>query len=353
MPNTKELKAVLGAYFPGVLADEDERRLHESALENQDLFNALAVEARLRDAFDDPRFRQAVIRRLRELNADVPRQTGAGFLAWLWHPARASIAISFAVLSLVVGVRHVVRLGDEPGGTAPGPSASSPVFGSKGSGVTAPGPSASSPVLGSKALQGLESPSVGSGASTGINAMRRIWDDSQSASGNGVLLTLNRPGPKPQHVLGDPMRIELALSREGTALLLDRAPNGTIRCLYPDRLDSAVTVQAGAMVAVPSAGQDRLTATGPTGTHALRVLVFAPDVAPLEVGALPTVAVEQMYEFSMSESGGKQGLPAPTLASRRCGDGAPSDLQHNPAGGAHRTSRWTAGAWDLGRHTCR
>ena len=263
----------------GVLTDEDEHRLHESAVENQDLFNALAVGARLRDAFDDPRFRQAVIRRLGELNADVPRQTGAGFLAWLWHPARASIAISFAVLSLVVGVRHVVRLGDEPGGTAPGPSASSPIFGSK-------------------ALQGLESPSVGSGASTGINAMWRIWDDSQSASGNGVLLTLNRPGPKPQHALGDPMRIELALSREGTALLLDRAPNGTIRCLYPDRLDSAVTVQAGAMVAVPSAGQDRLTATGPKGTHALRVLVFAPDVDPLEVGVLPTVAVEQMYDVS-------------------------------------------------------
>ena len=58
----------LGAYASGTLLPAEERRLHEAALEDQELFNALADEVMLREALADLVFRQRLKRRLRRMD---------------------------------------------------------------------------------------------------------------------------------------------------------------------------------------------------------------------------------------------------------------------------------------------
>ena len=62
--NPDDVKRLMGGYATGTLTPAEQKALFEAALEDQELFNALAREQTLREALDDPAVRHELIERL-------------------------------------------------------------------------------------------------------------------------------------------------------------------------------------------------------------------------------------------------------------------------------------------------
>ena len=96
----EEIQKLLGGYATGTLTEPERRALFEAALEDQELFDALAEEQALRDLFDDPLARQQLLRAL------DPARESLGVRAWRWlrQPAALAAAASLATALLVTAV---------------------------------------------------------------------------------------------------------------------------------------------------------------------------------------------------------------------------------------------------------
>ena len=88
-----------------------QRRLHEMALDDQELFNALAEEDLLREALEDESFRQRLKRRLRKLDGEG---SIGGFVAGLTGWFRNPLVVTATGL-VAVGSRLLPE-GPSPGG---------------------------------------------------------------------------------------------------------------------------------------------------------------------------------------------------------------------------------------------
>ena len=82
--STRDMERLLGGYMTGTLSESEQSALMRAALEDQQLFDALANEEALRDALADPVFRA----RLRARLAPEQRRN----LRWLWFLAPALTA---------------------------------------------------------------------------------------------------------------------------------------------------------------------------------------------------------------------------------------------------------------------
>jgi hypothetical protein len=90
-----ELHKLLGGYATGILTAEEREALFAAALEDQELFNALANEQPLRELFEDPATRARLLATLDERRAPWYR-------AW-WIPATALAAMAgLAIVGFVV-----------------------------------------------------------------------------------------------------------------------------------------------------------------------------------------------------------------------------------------------------------
>lgn len=92
----ENIQHLLGGYASGTLTPEEQQRLFEAAMDDQELFDALANEQALKEILDDPESRGY----LRKALAEVPQKSSK--LAWWWPAAGLStIAAGIAVFLLV------------------------------------------------------------------------------------------------------------------------------------------------------------------------------------------------------------------------------------------------------------
>jgi ferric-dicitrate binding protein FerR (iron transport regulator) len=121
-----EIQKLLGGYATGTLTPEEQQALFAAALDDQELFDALAREQALRDLLRDPAARAQVLAAIDERSAGWWRRA----TQWMLRPAGgAAIA---ACLAAVAGyaVWHARQTpapalvaGNRPAEVAPAPSA--------------------------------------------------------------------------------------------------------------------------------------------------------------------------------------------------------------------------------------
>jgi len=109
----EEIQKLLGGYATDTLSEAERSALFAAALEDQELFDALAKEQALRDVLQDPSARQQLIEALG--TAREPFAVRAWrWLGWLRRPAALAMAGGVAVLLIVGGLvlrqtRHAAR----------------------------------------------------------------------------------------------------------------------------------------------------------------------------------------------------------------------------------------------------
>jgi hypothetical protein len=97
--NRETIQKLLGGYATGTLTPEEQQALFAAALDDQELFDALAREQSLRDLLRDPAARAQV---MMALNTAAPRW----YQARWWLPAAAAVAMAGIGLMAVVVVRR-------------------------------------------------------------------------------------------------------------------------------------------------------------------------------------------------------------------------------------------------------
>jgi len=101
-----ELEKLLGGFAADTLTAEEKRRLYAAALQDQQLFNALADEQALKELLADPAVRRRLLEALRNT---TPSPTGRSlpWLTWFRRPANLALAGGFtvAVFAVVLGTK--------------------------------------------------------------------------------------------------------------------------------------------------------------------------------------------------------------------------------------------------------
>ena len=248
-----DVRELLGAYASGILTPSEERRLHEAALDDQELFNALADEDLLREALEDPRFRQRLKTRLRALDDRSLRGYAVRLADWFRRPA-VLVGAAPVVAALVIGIG--LFLNDD---ASKKPANGFESFAPPGE---MPEPQ---PESGPQLKAGIQDVSL-----------ERLWDRAVPNGAEGVELDLNRGGEIPEYDMGDWLQIKFSLSFDANVLLLYRHGESAVTQLFPDAIRPSATVRAGEEVSVPDEQQGYFVVQGPSGIHRLRLLVFAP-----------------------------------------------------------------------------
>jgi hypothetical protein len=100
----EDIKKLLGGYATGTLTAAEQEALFAAALDDQELFDALAREQSLRDLLRDPAARADLLSAL-----DRPAARPAGFWQWLRRPMVAGLATAGVAAIALVAVWQVTR----------------------------------------------------------------------------------------------------------------------------------------------------------------------------------------------------------------------------------------------------
>ena len=101
----EDIKKLLGGYATDTLTTEERQALFAAALEDQELFDALAREQSLRDLLRDPAARAELLSAL-----DTPATRPAGFWQWLRRPMVAGLATAGGAVIAIVAVWQGTRM---------------------------------------------------------------------------------------------------------------------------------------------------------------------------------------------------------------------------------------------------
>jgi len=104
----EDIEKLLGGYATATLSDAERRALFEAALEDQELFDALAKEHTLRDVLQDPAARAQLLEAL----GPARQRFRVRVWRWLQRPAGLALAGGFACMVVLIGV--AVRQGHRP-----------------------------------------------------------------------------------------------------------------------------------------------------------------------------------------------------------------------------------------------
>jgi hypothetical protein len=126
--NREDIQKLLGGYATGTLTPEEEQALFAAALDDQELFDALAREQSLRDLLRDPAAKAQLLAALDERPRRWYERIGG------WRPAMAAAALAGIAVVAVIVVRPgrpparavevaQVRIPEQPGKAAPPPAA--------------------------------------------------------------------------------------------------------------------------------------------------------------------------------------------------------------------------------------
>jgi hypothetical protein len=224
---TKPGRKLLGGHVFGTLTKDEERELYREALDDQEVFDALAEDEELREALADPALR-------RELVSALDRPTLRERLrAWLHQPATLG---HLSVATAVVFVAFTSWL------------------------LVAPEP-----------LRGVL-------AGEGTPASQEVVP----ADPRRAFFALPMRTAIPVTLEGEGSRLRFQVPKAARALVLHRKPNGRIEQLFP---------APGAGSAIALGQEIAVTASQEPGLHRVRLLVSPPEVEPLSLDprALGTV----------------------------------------------------------------
>jgi hypothetical protein len=98
----EEIQKLLGGYATDTLSEAERRALFEAALEDQELFDALAKEQGLREVLQDPSARQQLIEALGTAHEPIAARAWR-WLGWLHRPVALAMA-GMAALLIVGGL---------------------------------------------------------------------------------------------------------------------------------------------------------------------------------------------------------------------------------------------------------
>ena len=100
----EDIKKLLGGYATGTLTAAEQEALFAAALDDQELFDALAREQSLRDLLRDPAARAELLSAL-----DTPASRSGGLWQWMRRPMVAGLATAGVAAIAVVAVWQVTR----------------------------------------------------------------------------------------------------------------------------------------------------------------------------------------------------------------------------------------------------
>src|SRR4051812_26935668 len=102
---TDDTRKLLGGYATGTLSEEERKLLFDAALQDDDLFAALADEQALKELLDDGVVRAQMLRATEE-----PRFTLAGaFREWFERPKAKALVATGVVLLAIIGFNSLRR----------------------------------------------------------------------------------------------------------------------------------------------------------------------------------------------------------------------------------------------------
>src|ERR1035441_5794399 len=104
----KEIQKLLGGYATDTLSEAERSALLEAALEDQELFDALAKEQALRDVLREPAARQQLIEAL------GPAHEPYAARAWRWLRRPAALAMAGGAAALLILAGLVLRQTKHP-----------------------------------------------------------------------------------------------------------------------------------------------------------------------------------------------------------------------------------------------
>src|ERR1019366_9728210 len=111
----EDIKKLLGGYATDTLTTEERQALFAAALEDQELFDALAREQSRRDLLRDPAARAELLGAL-----DPPATRPGGFWQWLRRPMVAGLAMAGVAAIAIVAVWQGTRVASVKPSAQPG-----------------------------------------------------------------------------------------------------------------------------------------------------------------------------------------------------------------------------------------
>lgn len=254
-----DARELLGAYASSTLLPEEERGLHLAALDDQELFNALAEEDLFREALADRRFSDRLKQTLLNLNARPATRISG-------RPA-ASLVLRLAALSFVIATLSLEQFDRPliPKGTEP---ASVPSL------IEVPSSAPLDPVGGESSLD-------------------RIWNSAVPWPDDGLELSLDRPGEVPDYLPGEQLEIGFSVSWEASVVLLSRNPQGVVTRLFPHAEDDAFSIRlrANQKLALTHIGEGETVPDSSIGRHQLRLVALSSTGK----SSIPSAATERRF----------------------------------------------------------
>lgn len=270
----------LGAYATGTLAPTEERSLYQAALDDQELFNALAHEEFLREALEDHEFRQSLKRRLHELNEPTASVRLLALVNGLFRPPALAVAgmvaiVGFAILTRVPDTQ---RVGDRTVKSA----ATNPA-------------TLDAPTIATG--KGLFSESHGvAGENSPREALQLLWEHGRLGPHEELNLRLDLEGHSPKYRKGEQVRFRVSAPIDASVMLLAMDPDRAIMQLLPMNEDS---LHESELACVPMDDQSYSRLAETVGSHKLRLLAFQGSADPLDPALANSnvpLAVERSYE---------------------------------------------------------
>jgi hypothetical protein len=248
-------RSLLPGHVTGALNRTESDRLMAGALADQDLFDKLMEAEPVRQALADPVFRRSLRAELREKRLAEGVPFGERLRRFLFQP----MVIPAATLALTLMVVFLVKQGAlEPDSTV----------------VQLAIPPGGGPVL--RAAGFIE---VREGEPARLEQVRQQPPQRRAQGG---AIGLDQPGDSPTYKVGDAMRLGFRLPDDANIMVTeDRADGSTVR-LFPNVFHSSSFVRGGEEIIIPPAGQGQLSVSGPPGRRVLKVLVFPPNIDPMD-----------------------------------------------------------------------
>lgn len=293
-----EVKHLLGGYATGTLTSEEQKALFNAALQDQDLFDALAREHALKDALDEPAARHELIAALEDARSWWAR-AGAWF-RWPYALAGAGACVA-AALMIVTAIRYnsagapptlearTVRRADRIDRPLEMPKAAARK--PKRSAVVLPAPGEAEPALQAPAPLALRSMAT--------QARHLFYGTAaQAISGRvvGGVVSGYRASPAAESSLAGPVPLGLRYSLQDTHLIVE---SNTDAVLYAFRRSGNgwVPLTAGALsleAHTPATAFSIDAAVSPGTVQTILVLSRAPVLGMARSGAELTAEVEKL-----------------------------------------------------------
>ena len=102
-----DLEQLLGGFATNTLTVEERSRLYKTAMQDQQLFNALADEQALKELLSDPAVRRRLLQALTQ--PDAPN-VGTSLPWWAWFKRPAGLAVAGGLAAAIFAIAFGARI---------------------------------------------------------------------------------------------------------------------------------------------------------------------------------------------------------------------------------------------------